>query len=73
MVHVYVEQKERSQADCKNDPLFRPIAVTSATRKLEEIKKLPSGKGDNADIRPRDRSVATPYFRTVRRPPSFSG
>jgi hypothetical protein len=51
MVRAYVEQKERTQADCKNDPLFKPIAVTSAKRKLEEIKKLPSGKSDNADKR----------------------
>jgi hypothetical protein len=51
MVQAYVRQKERTQADCKNDPLFKPIAVTSAKRKLEEIKKLPSGKNDNADKR----------------------
>lgn len=51
MVQTYVRQKERTQADCKNDPLFRPIAVSSARRKLEEIKKLPSGKTDNADKR----------------------
>jgi hypothetical protein len=51
MVRAYVAQKERKQADCKNDPLFRPIAITSAKRKLAEIKKLPSGKNDNADKR----------------------
>jgi len=51
MVQAYVQLKERSQADCKNDPLFKPIAITSAKRKLEEIKKLPSGKSDNADKR----------------------
>ena len=51
MVRTYVEQKERTQADCKNDPLFKPIAVTSAKRKLEEIKKLPTGKSENADKR----------------------
>jgi hypothetical protein len=51
MVQTYVQHKERAQADCKNDPLFKPIAVTSAKRKLEEIKKLPSGKSDNADKR----------------------
>jgi hypothetical protein len=49
MVQTYVQQKELKQADCKNDPLFKPIAVTYAKRKLDEIKKLPSGKGDNAD------------------------
>ena len=51
MVLTYVRQKERTQADCKNDPLFKPIAVTSAKRKLEEIRRLPSGKSDNADKR----------------------
>lgn len=51
MVQTFVQQKELLQADCKNDPLFRPIAVSSARRKLEEIKKLPSGKTDNADKR----------------------
>jgi hypothetical protein len=51
MVQAYVQQKERTQADCINDPLFKPIAVTSAKRKLEEIRKLPSGKSDNADKR----------------------
>jgi hypothetical protein len=51
MVQTYVQQKERTQADCKNDPLFKPIAITSAKRKLEEIKKLPTGKNENADKR----------------------
>jgi len=51
MVQTYVQQKERLQADCKNDPLFKPIAVTSAKRKLEEIKKLSSGKNEKADKR----------------------
>ncbi len=48
-VQTYVRQKERTQADCKNDPLFRPIAIMSAKRKWEEIKKLPTGKDGNAD------------------------
>jgi hypothetical protein len=51
MVQTYVRKKERAQADCKNDPLFKPIAVTSAKRKFEEIKKLPTGKSENADKR----------------------
>lgn len=51
MVQTFVRQRERQQADCKNDPLFRPIAVSSARRKLDEIKKLPSGKTGNADQR----------------------
>lgn len=51
MVQTYVRQKERTKVDCKNDPLFKPIAVTSAKRKFEEIKKLPTGKSENADKR----------------------
>lgn len=49
LVQVYIKERERLQADCKNDPLFRPIPVHSATRKLASIRKLPSGKIDNAD------------------------
>ena len=49
MVQTYVRQKELTQADCRNDPLFTPIAVTSAKRRLVELRKLPSGKDDNAD------------------------
>ncbi len=49
MVRSYVRQKERTRDDCKNDPLFKPIPVLSAKRKLAEIKKLPTGKSSNAD------------------------
>jgi hypothetical protein len=49
MVLLYVEKKERLAADCKNDPLFKPIPIISAKRKLGDIKKLPTGKKDNAD------------------------
>ncbi len=49
MVETFVCQKELTQADCQNDPLFKPIAITSAKRKFEEIKKLPTGKDGNAD------------------------
>jgi PD-(D/E)XK nuclease superfamily len=54
MVVTYVRAKELTQADCKNDPLFKPIAVTSAKRKLDEIKKLPTGKSGCADKRYED-------------------
>lgn len=49
MVLLYVAEKERTQADCKNDPLFTPIPVVSAKRKLAEIQKLPTGATNNAD------------------------
>lgn len=45
----YVKAKEKSADDCKNDPLFGQIPITSAKRKLSVIKKLPTGKEDNAD------------------------
>ena len=49
MVKGYVEQRERTFKDCKNDPLFMQIPVTSAKRKMSTIRKLPTGKTDNAD------------------------
>lgn len=53
-VQVYVKDKERVQADCRNDPLFSPIPLLSANRKLAELKKLPSGTTDKADKRYED-------------------
>lgn len=49
IVRSYIQEKERTQADCHNDPLFLPIPVLSAKRKLAAIRALPSGKSDNAD------------------------
>lgn len=49
IVEDYVSAKERTFEDCHNDPLFSQIPVTSAKRKFELIKKLSTGKSDNAD------------------------
>src|SRR5260370_24511382 len=49
MVAEYVKAKERTSADCHNDPLFKQIPVLSARRKLAEIKRLPSGTEAKAD------------------------
>jgi len=49
VVQAYIKQKERTQNDCKNDPLFKPIPIISANRKFSAIEKLPTGKTDNAD------------------------
>lgn len=49
VVESYITEKERSLEDCHNDPLFSQIPIVSATRKLGLIKKLPTGKEDNAD------------------------
>ncbi len=48
-VQAYVKTKQRQVDACKNDPLFAQIPVTSTTRKLATIKKLPTGKTGNAD------------------------
>ncbi|MEH2533910.1 hypothetical protein V1277_006794 [Bradyrhizobium sp. AZCC 1588] len=48
-VDGYVKQKERTASDCHNDPLFKQIPVVSARRKLEDIKKLPTGLSDASD------------------------
>jgi hypothetical protein len=50
-VREYVKQKERTQADCHTDPLFKPIPILSVKRKLEEVKALPTGKSEQADRR----------------------
>jgi len=46
----YVEAKERAYKDAKNDPLFSQIPIRSARSKLEQIKKLPTGKDGGADV-----------------------
>ena len=48
-VIAYVQAKERQQEDCKNDLLFNQIPIKSARGKLNTIRKLPTGKTDNAD------------------------
>ncbi|NTW87620.1 MAG: hypothetical protein HGB26_00500 [Desulfobulbaceae bacterium] len=45
----YIERKQLEQKDCKNDPLFNQIPVLSSKRKLISIKKLATGKTNNAD------------------------
>ncbi len=49
VVQDYVKAKERTQADCKNDPLFTQIPILSAKRKLTEVQKLATGKESRAD------------------------
>ena len=49
VVRAYVAEKERTQADCANDPLFSPIPVRSARRKLSFIRDLPPGGSDGAN------------------------
>lgn len=49
MVERYVSLRELDRSTCQNDPLFSKITVASAKRKVSDIKKLPTGKIDNAD------------------------
>jgi hypothetical protein len=49
VVDAYIQAKERTFEDCKNDPLFSQIPITSAKRKFTLIRKLPTGKEDGAD------------------------
>ncbi len=51
LVKTYTEIKEKQFENCKNDPLFSQIPVTSAKRKMSTIIKLPTGKTNNADIK----------------------
>jgi len=48
-VRAYVQKKELSQNDCKNDPLFTQIPITSARASLSAIKSLPTGIKDTSD------------------------
>lgn len=49
IVKAYTAIKEKTIENCKNDPLFSQIPITSAKRKISTITKLPTGKTDNAD------------------------
>jgi hypothetical protein len=49
LVKTYTEIKEKQFENCKNDPLFTQIPITSAKRKISTIVNLPIGKINNAD------------------------
>ncbi|CCJ08454.1 hypothetical protein [Methylocystis sp. SC2] len=51
VVDAYVRERERTADSCAVDPLFTQIPVISARRKLNEIKRLPTGKEGGADIK----------------------
>ena len=42
-VFEFVTRKEKSAGECKNDPLFSQIPITSAKASLAAIKRLPTG------------------------------
>lgn len=49
IVRGYVETKELNKDDCKNDPLFSQIPVTSAKDALKAIRQLSTGVTDSND------------------------
>lgn len=51
LVESYINAKERTAANCHNDPLFSPIPVMSAKRRLAEVLRLPRGREHGADKR----------------------
>jgi hypothetical protein len=53
-VERYIEARVRSAADCKNDPLFSQIPISSAKAKLDELQKLRTGISEKADKRYED-------------------
>lgn len=51
VIDQYIQLKERTADDCAHDPLFSQIPITSAKRVFAEIKKLPTGKTNGADVK----------------------
>lgn len=49
MVESFISQREAIAHQCTNDPIFAPISVISAKRRLSAVKKLPTGNKDKAD------------------------
>lgn|SRR4030043_1873476 len=49
VVQTYIKLKEKQASDCKNDPLFKPLPILSANRKLKEIIALQTGNKNNSD------------------------
>ncbi len=51
LIDSFVKEKERTVDDCECDPLFTQIPIISARRKFAQIRKLPTGKDEGADIK----------------------
>lgn len=49
LVKQFITAKERTSVDCKTDPLFKQLPVSSVNKKWSIIEKLPTGKTNNAD------------------------
>lgn len=49
VIQEFITSREKTAADCANDPLFKQIPITAAKTKLKAIRALKSGIGDGAD------------------------
>lgn len=50
-VREYVAAKERTAEDCKNDPLFSQIPITSAKESLKVLKDIARGQKEENDLK----------------------
>lgn len=50
----YLSKKQEQSKKCINDPLFSALPSWSIERKMDAIRRLPTGKTDNADKRYED-------------------
>ena len=48
-VEQYVDYKEKTEKDCKPDPLFKPFTAPTLAAKFSTIRSLPTGSADGAD------------------------
>lgn len=48
-IERYVDEKERTAASCKPDPLFKPLSAGTLTSKFKSIRSLPTGSSESAD------------------------
>ncbi len=48
-VERYVRSKEVAAADCRPDPLFQPLQLSSLQRRIKELERIAPGREDGAD------------------------
>lgn len=48
-VERYVDNKEKTQEDCKPEPLFKPLSATTIASKFSAIRSLPTGSSAGSD------------------------
>lgn len=45
----YTAKKELQQSDCKNDPLFTQLPLTTVARRITKLLRLPTGNAESVD------------------------